>query len=445
MDFTRRAVLKAAIASFVTSISGQATARGGQGKKVIVIGAGIAGLAAAHTLRSLGAEVIVFEAESYIGGRIRTDHSMGAPFEYGAGWIHGPSRANPVKKLAMQVDAPTFITDDDSLELQNMQRQPVNEADYQWIDDQYEALLRKLEQQGRRWGDRSIYQVIQDVAPVLLNDPRAQWMLSAFIEFDLGAGIEEISAAHAFADDKYRGEDVILPKGYDGILTPLVEGLDIRLNTPVSRVFYGDEGVLVEGEHADYAVCTASLGVLKAGNILFDPPLPDAMRNAIEGIGFGTVTKIALKFERAFWDVHTQYFGIMTEPKGRWNYWINYRTFSEENILLGLSFGHYAPVADAMSKPAMTADALEVLRSVWGRAVERPSAVLATHWSQEPNFRGAYSYPQAGGTIAQYESFESPVAGRIFMAGEHTIFKYHSTTHGALMSGERAAKKIASL
>ena len=61
------------------------------GKKIIIVGAGISGLSAASLLKKHGASVLVIEAKDYVGGRIKTDWSLGAPFEFGAGWIHGPS------------------------------------------------------------------------------------------------------------------------------------------------------------------------------------------------------------------------------------------------------------------------------------------------------------------------------------------------------------------
>jgi monoamine oxidase len=190
-------------------------------------------------------------------------------------------------------------------------------------------------------------------------------------------------------------------------------------------------------------VCAVPLGVMKSGAITFDPPLPAPLRDAVAQIGFGTVTKIALKFDKPFWPTDTQYFGMMTQPQGRWNYWLNYRRFSDHNILLGFSFGNYAAQADRMRPSEMTRDALKVLRSVWGTAVAHPTQVLTTHWSQDPHFKGAYSFPQTGGTIAQFDRFAQPVAGRLFMAGEHTLFDHHGTTHGALLSGRRAARAIA--
>ncbi|UTW59878.1 FAD-dependent oxidoreductase [Kordiimonas sp. SCSIO 12603] len=447
----RRNILKFSIAlllsgvaskAFTTRLSTKATSKNIKGKTIIVIGAGIAGLSAAQTLKDQGAKVIVLEAGNYVGGRIKTDVSMGAPFEYGAGWIHGPSNNNPIQQLAKQVNASTFVTKDDNLEVFDIEEGSIPDAEYERIDDLYERLVEELYYKVNRSDQRSIKEVINDIDPSILQDPIAKWLLSAFVEFDIGAGIEDISAALAFADEAFKGDDVIFTNGYDSILQPLMDGLDIHLNNPVRSVSYSKSGVQVNEYTADYAICTVPLGVLKANHIKFTPSLPATLEEAISELGFGTVTKIALKFEDAFWDVDTQYFGVLTEPKGRWNYWLNYRTFSDENILLGLSFGRYAPLADKMTPEEMAQDALSVLRSVWGKAVGQPLSILTTHWSENPNFKGAYSYPQVGGTKSQYEIFKEPIKDRLFFAGEHTIFEYHSTTHGALLSGLRAAKAI---
>lgn len=361
MTMTRRNTFKLGIATFLSSLAGNASAQNMNRTKVIVVGAGIAGLTAAKQLQSMGADVVVLEAGKYIGGRIRTDRSMGAPFEYGAGWIHGPSASNPIKKLASRVKARTFETDDDNLEVFDTQGQPLMGDDYDRLDSMYSRLVRKLETRVGRRDPRSLYKAIKKLEPEVLNDPMGRWMVSAFFEFDIGADIKNISAANAFSDKAFGGKDVIFTKGYDAILAPLVAGLVIRLNSRVKQIFYGQNGVIVDGMKADYVVCAVPLGVLKTGAITFKPTLPKDIQNAVKNIGFGTVTKIVLKFDLPFWDVGIQYFGIMTQPIGRWNYWLNYRTYSTQNILMGLSFGEYAPVADRMSKNAMTKDAMKVL------------------------------------------------------------------------------------
>lgn len=444
MSINRRDALKLSIAAYLTTLASRAGAQEMSGTKVIVVGAGVAGLAAAQKLQAEGAEVLVLEAGDYIGGRVRTDWSMGAPFEYGAGWIHGATRQNPMQQLANQINAQTFITDDDSLEVFDADGNALTDAQYERLEELYAVLEEALFYPDRP-GHHSVEEMLAGIDPEILNDPLGRWMLSAFFEFSIGSGIEDISAANGFGSDTFYGPDAIFTEGYDRIIAPLTAGLDIRLSARVSEVRYDDDGVDVDGEWADYAICTVPLGVLKAGRMAFSPPLPADLQDAIAQVGFGTVTKIALKFAESFWDIDTQYFGMMTEPKGRWTYWLNYRTFSDQTILLGLSVGKYAHVADRLSVEEMTADALEVLRSVWGRDVGTPEAVLTTGWSQDPNFYGAYSYAQAGGSISQFREFEKPIADRLFFAGEHTLFEYLGTTHGALMSGRRAADAILEL
>lgn len=444
MDITRRTVLKLSVTAFLASLSSQSRAQDMAGTKVIVIGAGFAGLAAAKQLQEQDAEVVVLEAGSYVGGRVRTDMSLGAPFEFGAGWIHGPSRQNATKQLADRVNARTFVTDGDNLEVFDPQGNALSDAQYERLDELYEY-LEEILYYPENPGSGSVEEALARIDPDVLNDPLGCWILSAYFEFSIGAGIEDISAANGFESSTFDGADVIFTDGYDSIIAPLSAGLDIRLNTPVSEIKHDEQGVEVNGEWADFAVCTVPLGVLKARVIAFDPPLPQELRSAIDQIGFGSVTKIALKFSEPFWDTGTQYFGMVTGPKGRWNYWLNYRTFSDENILLGLSVGEYAPVADRMSRAEMTEDALDVLRSVWGREVGTPRAVMTTRWSQDSHFYGSYSYPQAGGSIDQFRTFEKPVSGRLLFAGEHTEFDHLGTTHGALMSGRRAADAIMTL
>ena len=75
-------------------------------------------------------------------------------------------------------------------------------------------------------------------------------------------------------------------------------------------------------------------GFKKQKNIRFKPSLPKRFQKSIDKLDFGSVTKIAIKFKKIFWDKSTQYFGIATDIKGRWNYWLNYRTFSRKIFYL---------------------------------------------------------------------------------------------------------------
>ncbi len=446
----RRAFLKASLAGFgaLLGLAGRpAISAELSGVRVIVIGAGISGLAAAQALVAQGAQVRVIEALNRSGGRIHTDNGMGAPFEFGAGWIHGPSDDNPKTGLAKAVGAETFVTDDDSDVVFDGTGKALSVKEATKLADDWERLLEYIDEELELNDGRSLARALADVNPRLFKSARMQWALSAYTEFSKGGPIEKLSAVYHDDDEAFDGADVILTGGYDKLLAPLAEGLDIRFGAISTSVTHGKYGVTVRtsaGDHTgDFVICTVPLGVLKADAIGFDPALPDKATRSIKALGFGTVTKIALKFDEPFWDVETQYFGIMTKPKGRWNYWMNYRTFSDENILLGLSFGDYAPIADAMSDDEMQADAMEVLRMVWGDKVGAPTERRTTHWSTDPQFLGTYTYPKPGNTPKTFERLAQPMGKRLFLAGEHTIFEYQGTTHGAYMSGIRAAAQVA--
>ncbi|MGJ8570189.1 MAG: flavin monoamine oxidase family protein [Hoeflea sp.] len=411
---------------------------------VIVIGAGIAGLAAAQRLVELGYETIVLEADSTPGGRIKTDWTLDAPFELGAGWIHGPD-GNPISDLARAADARPFVTDDESYRVFASNGAAIAEnqiaAGYERLEKLYAAIDGELD------NDMSLLKAIARMGGKLKSDPIVNWMSSAYTEFSTGAPIDKLSASYFDEDGVYPGDDVVVTRGYDSIIRQMTGNLDIRLNTRVQAVIYekGD-GAVVSTDAGDFeasfVICTVPLGVLKAGDIRFEPPLPKSHRRGIDTIGMGNVTKLALKFDHAFWPEDVQYFGLMTETRGRWNYFLNYRTFSEENILLGLCVGAYAEKAEAMRDEDMVADCMQAVRTMFGPGILEPSGHLATRWSINPNSRGAYSYSAVGSQPKHFDDLATPVADTILLAGEHTGFEYHATVHGAYLSGRNAAHII---
>ena len=417
---------------------------------VIVVGAGLAGLAAAKRLIDLGAEVTVLEAKSRCGGRLYTDYSLGEPFEVGAGWIHGSSHENPIKRLADTVGVETFVTDDENFLVFDQQGYALRDAELTETNGKWEKILSVIDGELELADSRSLAEAIEEEFPDALSSPEIRWALSAYTEFDKGASIENLSAAYFDEDQIFDGSDVIVVDGFDRLLTPLIERLNIKLSTPVKKINFGGDGVRVSTHsgnfEADYVVCSVPLGVLKAKKIEFKPSLPITYQQKINRLGFGSVTKIAIKFEAAFWDPDVQYFGIVTEPKGRWNVWLNYRTFSNQNILLGISVGAYALIADKMSQEEQTADAIKVLKSVWEADVTKPLKVLGTHWSTDDETLGAYTYPKPGSVPSDFNDLAEGIPGSfyktLFLCGEHTNFDDAGTLHGAYLSGLWAAKMI---
>ncbi len=447
MKISRRYALKSLL-SIIVYISSSKVSFGNnqilKGKTVIVIGAGISGLVSASTLIQKGANVIILEAKNYIGGRIRTDRSLGTPFEYGAGWIHGPSKDNPIRNLAERANSSLFVTDDDSCELFNLSGNDIDEKVWDEIEETWEEIIYDEIDSAT---EGSILDVINEYDSNIWSDPNIRWVFSAYEEFNYGGPVHEISAGLIKEMSGFPTADLIFKDGYDKIINLLAKNLQIQTNSNVKSVNYSSTNnitisTISKNYDCDYVICSVPLGVLKFNSIEFNPSLPRYKQDSIENVGFGTVTKLALKFKDQFWDSDVQYYYTVTQETGRWPVWMNYRTFSKDKILMGLCMGDYAKQADLMLNEELIEDGLKVLKNVWEDDVGEVQNVLRTSWLNDPFTKGAYSFPRVDNSEEDFENLAESVDNRLFFCGEHTDLEYLGTTHGALYTGIRAAKEV---
>lgn len=289
---------------------------------IVVIGAGAAGLAAASVLAGEGIGTVVVEARDRIGGRVWTDDAIGFTVDLGASWIHGVD-GNPLTDLADEAGADLHPFDYD-------------DVDFHEVGDDEEA-----------------------------------FEITSSIEHEFAADLDELNPDAGEEGEELGGGDALIPSGYATLLQVLAEDVeDLRLGTPVTDVVIGDAGVVVTGDWgqvaADGVIVTVPLGVLKAGAIAFDPPLPSSTAGAIDRLGMGLLNKVVITFDEPFWPAQTALINIVPERPGEWVEWVNLMPVTGIPALMGFNAGSVARRFEALDDDALLASAMDALRAAYG-------------------------------------------------------------------------------
>ena len=421
---------------------------------VIVVGAGISGLAAATALRKAGYTVIVLEARNRIGGRVWTNRDLGAPLDLGASWIHGID-GNPLTDLAKQFKLKTLPTDYDAMTIYDADGREFSDAEQDRIDERFddlEAALDKLRQKMERADadDISLQKGIDQVlsGQKLNAKERAQltYAINTTIEHEYASDVNDLSIYYWDDAGGFDGGDHLFPNGYGGIADGLARDLDIRLSHIVSRVAYDNSGVTISTNKGEFrgerAVITLPLGVLKGNSVTFAPALPARKREAIRKLGVGVLNKVYLRFPEAFWDTEYEMLGYVSQRKGEWCEWLNIYFYTKQPILLGFNAGTYGLAIEKLSDAEVIKAAMATLRTMYGNDTPQPTGSLITRWGRDPFAGCSYSHMGIDSTRDDLDILGEPVAKRLFFAGEATHPEYPATVHGALLSGRRAAEQI---
>lgn len=427
---------------------------GAAGERVIVIGAGISGIAAAVDLQAAGLDVVVLEARNRLGGRIWTDHRWGFPLDRGAAWIHGSAPTNPIWRLRNELGLRTLPTDWDDLVVYDSDGTLLSAPQAATDAARYRSAYRKA----RRWGNRQERDTsLQDGIDFALRtrttsayDQRAlDFRLNFEVEQDYGGDADSLSNWWYDQDSWLGGrQDSYMVDGYGELVETLAGSLDIRLSTIVSSISYGSFGVRVATnrgtEQAAYAVVTVPLGVLKANSINFSPMLSRAKRAAISRLGVGTLNKLFMAFPERFWD-DREAIGYQAATRGEWSLWMDLEHILGEPILVAFNAATFGKEVESYSDQETLDAAMDVLRTIYGRNIPAPQAAMITRWNQEEFSLGSYSHVPLGATGRDYRVLSRPSRGRLFWAGEATNRKYPQTVAGAYLSGQRAAQQIIGL
>jgi monoamine oxidase len=432
---------------------------------VVVVGAGVAGLAAADRLREQGLALRILEARGRIGGRVWTRHprSLTVPVELGAEFTHG--EAGEVMEIARR----------ESLAVVDIagRRWSSRGGKLRILDDFWERLdrvMRRLDEE--RKPDRTFAEALARNRSLPADDRAlARQYVQGF-----HAANPSIISERALADGGSPGDDVRERRigrvldGYDSITGALARGLEARIQLrAVVRAISWREGsvaVYLDGRsmpiRARAVIVTVPLGVLAArpgerGAIAFDPPLA-AKRSAVAALTMGNVMKVGLELDEPFWTtkrfaaharddrLDTLSFLHGHEDVDFPVWWTTYPVRSP--LLIGWCGGPAALELSGRTHAALTTAAVGSLARLLAmdpRTIRRHLTGFFSHdWTRDPFARGAYSYARVEGNDAAVR-LGRPVERTLFFAGEATAAQGGTgTVHGAIASGRRAAGQVMS-
>lgn len=403
---------------------------------IAIIGAGAAGLGAAHALQGRSVSCIVLEARDRIGGRAHT--IMASPdvtFDLGCGWLHSADR-NAFVAIAEQL---SFAID--------KSRPP-------WRDQAYEAAFPREEREEFIGALEAFFTRTAEAAARGHDAPASDYlepgnrwngMIDAICTYLNGCELEQMSLLdfEAYADTEVNWR---IRRGYGALVAAYGAGLPIALNCNVTLIDHGDMRIRLTTSQgtltADKVIVTVPTNLIADEAIRFNPRLP-AKVEAAAGLPLGLDNKVTLALDG--WEHLPKDSGMRGRSHTARVGSFQLRPFGQPCIE-GFYGGSFAREIEAAGAGALAAQAIDDVVALLGHDIRKSLKPLAeSRWGADPFARGAYSHALPG-HAGKRAVLAAPVDDRLFFAGEATPPDFFSTAHGARDSGERAAREaLASL
>lgn len=458
MALTRRELLQLTAGLAATALPGcgaESASSDASPQRVLIIGAGFAGLTLANALTAAGVDNVILEARNRVGGRTWTFDLDGTPVDLGGAWIHGPV-GNPVACLAQRlgvtwtsaevVDASTSAFDPGIGFISNTDLLNFVVATQNGFQNDAAELRAALGANASAAQAIDLYLSRSGLSGDQLR--YADFALrQGIVELFYGGPAQQLSLDDLFEDSEFAGGNQFPVGGYKALVDPLAEGLDIRLGEHVQRVAYDRSGVTVETSLATYrgshAVVTVPLGVLKANGIQFSPRLPSWKRDAITKLDMGNFEKVVLRFDRSFWlDARRRNFVYLSNTYGELPIYFDLTRFLRLPTLLCFCGGTFARQLSTWSDAAVIARVRAILGEIFAMAVPEPTHFARTNWYADPLAFGSYSYLPVGASAFDMDTLGAPVGERLLFAGEATVRDYYGSVPAAMLSGLREAQRL---
>jgi monoamine oxidase len=437
-----------------------------QDKPVVVIGGGVAGLAASSKLSRAGIPILMLEARDRLGGRIFTQRHPGcsAAIELGAEFIHGlpPEIWGPLQ------EAGTEITEVGGENWWVTNQRLVRCGFF----DQVDSILDRMDDSAP---DESFQSFLERCFPNPVRDPkleearqRALGYISGFNAADPAlVGVHWLVRGMR-AEESIQGYRAFrATNGYEDLLDifrrQLTAGdVTVHLNTVVDSIHWKPGSAEIQAHSANgistfatpQVLVTLPLALLKAATIQFSPTLAQDKLDSLNKLEMGAVIRIVLQFRHRFWDripAPTDKKTTLSDmsflfSRDEWfpTWWTSMP--KKDPLITGWAPFRCAERLSGMSDSFVIQRSLRTLARLLGERVSNLESWLEGayfhDWQSDPFSRGAYSYGKVCADGAQ-EILGASVEKTLFFAGEATDTTGHNgTVHGAIASGYRAADEI---
>jgi monoamine oxidase len=465
---SRRSVIQGIAAGTVATTIGsralarQATPSGSDNAAsdfdVVVVGAGVAGIAAGQKLNALGVPAVVLEARDRIGGRCYCDNSFPAPLDFGGQFfqqvvpnVFGGTN-NPLYDLYIAqggpdvpcVLIPSFA--ENGVLLPDAEQSPFH--------DMTTAAGVALAAAGIAAQLGAPDMSVADAAADLAGQP---WyaLTTAFMGLAFNVPTSQLSVLDAWNDIQFAinpdgsPSDKVNPTGMGNFVAELATGLDIRLSTRVTEIDMtgADRNTVVTDQGpftAQAVIVTTPVSLLAAGDIVFRPALPPAYEQAFDDLPFGVVDKVGIAFTSdIFGDVPANTFITPHQDQDTSEFTMGLAKLAGQPMMNMFVANDLARALEAEGEAAFNAHARAFVTATLG--ADAAAAIDRTHiiaWGSDPLTMGSYSAARVGKVSAR-ATIAEPLDARLYFAGEAISTTSHSSLHGAYLTGQAAATSIA--
>lgn len=461
----RRSFLRQAIAGTAGLVAGHAfgtrpSRAATNHAEVLIIGAGMSGVAAGHALQSAGISPIVLEGRSdRIGGRIWSSYKWAdAPVDLGASWLTH-AEINPLAQIARQAGITLVPSELLNLTLSEPNGRILPDTEVADLLALYFGIYAKVKAISLDRIDRGLPDIPASRAfeTVLAQEhlsPDTLQKLGFFLNYIVkepeASPLRDLSLN--YWDDNLVFVQLqldVVPGGYVQLVHNLAAGLDIRLNHVVKEIAHGPQGVTVTTNHGDfqapYAIVTLPHGVLMSDSVKFSPGLPPWKRGAIKRLHTGLSDKFYLRFPRVFWNPEPDTLGRIAESEASpWGTWLNFYKYTGIPMLMAFNHGGYAHRLEQMSETQVIDTAMGVLRKQYGSSIPDPIGMQRSRWAADRFTNGTIPHVPPGASGADYQLMGQPV-GPLRFAGDSTTPEYPALVMGAFLSGVREACAVLDL